>query len=51
MERLDRGRELVVVVSEGGAGDGQPGQGEHGEGDIAVPGFVKPDLRTAAIDA
>jgi len=38
------GHEVVVVAGEAGAGDSEPGQGEHGEGDIPVPGLAEADL-------
>jgi len=37
-------RWVFAVVCEAGAGDGEPGQGEHGQGDVAVPGPVEADL-------
>ena len=34
----------------GGCGDGEPGVGEHGEGDVAVPGMPEADLVVVEAD-
>jgi hypothetical protein len=45
-----RRREGAVAIGEVGAGDGEPGQGEHAEGDVPVPGLVEADLVVVEAD-
>ena len=41
---VGRAGQARVAVCESGPGDGKEGKGEHGEGNVAVPALVAPDL-------